>query len=44
MKVGKKSTLTMAEIGTVCKTGSFIHVLKTVSTRITEKRWSAQMI
>ena len=37
MKLGMKSTFIMAEIKIVYKMGSFIHVFKRISAKITEK-------
>ena len=37
MKLGMKSTFIMAEIKIVCKMGSFIHVFKCISAKITGK-------
>ena len=37
MKLGMKSTFIMAKIKIVCKMGSFIHVFKSISAKITEK-------
>ena len=39
VKLGMKSTFIMAEIKIVCKMGSFIHVSKCISAKITGKIW-----